>query len=221
MTRKRPSMLLRITVLGMCALLLAACAGMAGQGRAVALYDLSMRVAEGNAAKTPAVTNEAALPFFLEGIHAPTWLDNPTMQYRLVYAEPDRRYAFAESRWVATPTELIEAVLLRRQIVHRGRGDGQTCQLRLDVDEFVQRFDTASTSQSILEVRATLMARRDARVLARKNFTYSHTAGPDARGGVAAHAAMVGQLSTELAQWLVATTASGSGEIRECRAEKL
>lgn len=40
--------------------------------------------------------------------------DTPAMQYRLAYAEPERRQAYAGSRWAAVPAELIEQVVVRR-----------------------------------------------------------------------------------------------------------
>ncbi len=202
-------------------LLLSGCAGMAGQGKPLALYDLSLAAEHGKGAGSPVVSGDTVLPILLEGIHAPTWLDNSSMQYRLAYAGPERRYAFAESRWVAPPSELIESVLVRNQVVRRGRGEGQACQLRLELDEFVQRFETAANSQSVLEIRATLVRRRELLPLAGQTFRYTSEAGADARGGVAAHAAMVARLSTELARWLEKTVSPDGRLARECRPEKL
>ena len=44
----------------------------------------------------------------------PTWLDNTAIHYRLIYHNPSQSYAYANSRWIATP-----ATLLTQQIRNR------------------------------------------------------------------------------------------------------
>lgn len=213
MNRNTFSTLFRSILLCASITFLTACASTAGQGRAVALYDLS-------AAVKPSANPEAiaSLPpsILLEGIHAPTWLEGPSMQYRLAYSDPDRRHVFAESRWVASPTELIETVLVRNQVAHRGREGVQVCRLRLDMDEFIQRFNQPGSSQALLEVRASLIAPQDARILAGQTLRYVREAGADARSGVAAQAAMVRALSEDLSRWLEKLLQPGSNVAHTC-----
>jgi hypothetical protein len=45
-------------------------------------------------------------------VSAPAWLDSPSITYRLAYLDAARPQAYADSRWVASPAELI-AVRLR------------------------------------------------------------------------------------------------------------
>jgi len=127
----------------------------------------------------------------------PSWLDSDAMQYRLLFADPTRRLDYAESRWVATPGEL-----LRQTLEHRlaGSGDGR-CRLAIDVAEFIQEFDTAQDSRFLLDIRATLSAGQDA--VASRSFDEAVPAPTaNAKGGVAAAALAVRQLGGDLAAWL-------------------
>jgi cholesterol transport system auxiliary component len=128
---------------------------------------------------------------------APSWLGSDGMEYRLAYADAGRRLEYAESRWAAPPAELLRQGL-QRQLAGAGR-----CRLRLDLDEFVQVFDSPQAGRLVLESRATLFAGQE--VVARKLVAVSPaTPSADAKGGVAAAAAAVRTLGDELAAWLVA-----------------
>lgn len=192
-------------------LFLGACVGGNVQKGEQAFYDLSGSVAP--------TANDNALP--LAAIQAPSWLNTPAMQYRLAYAEPERRLSFAESRWVAPPAELIEAVLKRNNIIRKGRFEAQGCQLRLDVDEFIQTFDAPGSSHALVEVRASLLTSRNAAVVAQRSFRLAPVSGADARSGVAAFVVAVRDFSSELDAWL-AQTKRGKPDLSEaCRSGKL
>jgi len=129
---------------------------------------------------------------------APSWLGGDGMQYRLAYANPARRLEYAESRWVAPPADLLRQSLQRRLTAGAGR-----CRLRFDVDEWVQIFDSPETAHLALEGRAALFAGKD--VLGRKPVAFSvATSSADAKGGVAAAAAVAQTLGDELGVWLAA-----------------
>lgn len=131
-------------------------------------------------------------------VAAPSWLGGRDIHYRLLYADPLRRQAYAEGRWAAPPAELIERALSRQ-----ARGAGTGCTLRLELDELAQVFDAPQASRTLLEVRASLVAPERAALLARKAFALAAPApSADARGGVAAAAAAVQALGGELGAWL-------------------
>ena len=131
------------------------------------------------------------------GVIAPSWLGGTAIAYRLLYADPLRRQAYAESRWAAPPAELIERAL------NRQTGVGGGCRLRLDLDDLEQVFDTPQTSRILLDVRASLVAPNRDAVLARKAFALMQPApSADARGGGAAATTAVQELGGELAAWL-------------------
>lgn len=182
------------SALALCALgLLAGCAG-GPASRNIAGYDFGPVTASG-----PGIAGLERIE-----VRAPSWLGTTAMQYRLAADDPARRRSFAESRWVAPPAELIEAALKQRLI---GEAASPGCRLTLEVDEFVQSFDAAGDSRAQLALRVSLSRKPDNTVLARRSFSLDQGAGRDARGGVAAHAAMQEQLAAELRQWLQATAA--------------
>lgn len=130
-------------------------------------------------------------------VGAPSWLAGSTMQYRLSYAEPARRFDYADSRWAAPPAELLGQTLERRLA---GPAAGR-CRLRIELDELVQDFERPDASRVMLVGRAVLLGSPE--VLARRNFTYAQAAPTaDAKGGVAAMATAVKALGDDMAAWL-------------------
>ena len=173
------------------ALALGACAGNARQQER-AVFDL------GPAA---IVWQTDAMPLQRVEVAAPSWLASSAIHYRLLYAEPERRRAYAESRWAAPPAELVERAL-NRQPTAQAAG----CRLRLDIDEWVQAFDGPQRSRVVLELRATLLPARGDGVLARKAFAAARTApSPDARGGVQAGAEALREAAGGIGRWLALT----------------
>jgi cholesterol transport system auxiliary component len=142
----------------------------------------------------------AAVPYSVE-VRAPTWLSSAAMQYRLEYVQPARREAFSESQWVSPPAEML------RQALDRGlTGNGipsSECRVKIDLDEFVQAFDSAGSSRAVIVARAELLPARSDAVLARENFVIRQLAPTaDAPGGVVAHRDAVQQLTQRVAAWL-------------------
>jgi len=144
------------------------------------------------------------LPVAAVEVQAVPSLSGPGMQYRLAYAEPQRRRAYAESRWAAPPAELLQAFLDRRFFVFpEADASGNGCRLELVLDEFEQRFDDPQQSKAIIEVRAALTPMHRGEILSRKNFLIRKPAPtPDARGGVAGARDAVHALADDLDAWL-------------------
>lgn len=153
---------------------------------------------------------------------APTWLDAPAMQYRLAYVDPARRASFAESRWVAPPPELLEQALRKSMISTELRGAPGLCRLQIDVDEFVQVFDTPQSSYAVIELRASLLASRSDVLVARKTFRASRPAQTaDARGGVGALAGATDDVSGAIRDWIENLSTDSAGGVAvapRCRA---
>jgi cholesterol transport system auxiliary component len=146
-------------------------------------------------------------------VTAPSWLDSRAMQYRLV-ADPARRQSYAESRWAATPAELLAASLRRQLGGASGTGDG--CRLRMELDEWVQSFDAEGNSQSQIALRAGLYTAKGDGLLARQAFSLKSPAGRDARQGVAAFVTLEQRLASDLGQWL-STLAKDQNLPARCR----
>lgn len=213
------------------ALALAGCINLdlGGKGArpSLAYFDLAGSVAgnpSGNPAGTaPTVPALSAIGLRSVDVVAPSWLDAPAMQYRLVYSDPARRASFAESRWVAPPPELFEQALRKTMTQSDPRNAPGACRLQIDVDEFVQVFDTPQSSRGIIELRASLWASRADAPVARRAFQASRAAQtPDARGGVAALAGATGDMSAALRDWLHGLGEDpviGAAVARRCRAD--
>ena len=174
------------------ALLLAGCGSGSKSLSSVAYYDLG--------AVQPAPNNRIVASLRSIDVFAVSWLDSSAMQYRLLYAANQRRQNFAESRWVAPPAELIGHALRKRMLSGE---TGGACRLRVDLDEFAQVFDSASTSRVVLDARVQLVEPTGSEILARRSFSLSRpAASADAGSGAAALTGAVEAFSTELHDWL-------------------
>ncbi len=190
-------------------LLLAGCGGAKSISN-VAYYDLG--------AVQPAPNNRIVASLRSIDVFAVSWLDSPAMQYRLLHTANQRRQNYAESRWVAPPTELVGHALRKRMLSGEAGG---ACRLRIDLDEFAQVFDSAKDSRAVLEARAQIVAPTGGEILARRSFSLSRpAASADAGGGAAAMAGAVEAFSTELHDWLGGldrAAASGLNITQRCR----
>jgi cholesterol transport system auxiliary component len=169
---------IRVPTLLAAALLVAGCGGAAAPGPRS--YDLGL---DAPAAKLAAVrigTVRAVAPF-----------DGTDMQYRLAYRNSAEVAAYANSRWAATPAEMLRKQLLRA--ANEGAGK---CLLDVEIQEFSQVFGAKDSSEARVELRAALRG-GPARGL---NVTEAD-AGPDAAGGAAALARAVNRAVAELGAW--------------------
>lgn len=189
------------------AAVLAACAG--APGKEPARFDLG------------AVAGDWRSPGFIlrtVEVQGPSWLGTSAMQYRLAYAEGTRRQSYGESRWVAPPTELLEQALRARIAATESTRTDAGCRLRVDLDEFIQRFDAPADSRLVVEARATLLAARGDGLLGRRAFAVAQPAiTADARGGAAAAAVAVQAVTRDLNGWLAGLARETPAIIERCR----
>lgn len=168
---------------------IAACVGNVRQNE-VAAYDLG----------PAAVVWRPVTPALRDiDVAAPSWLGGGAMHYRLLYADGQRRMAYAESRWAAPPAQLLERALKRQPAAGEGG-----CRLRIELDELAQVFDAPQSSRMVLEARAALLLPRGDAVVARKAFALQEPAGADAKSGAAAAAAAARAFGGALGVWLAA-----------------
>lgn len=163
-------------------------------------------------------TAATRLPLAAVNVQAASWLAGPAMHFRLAYAEPLQRRSYGESRWAVPPAELLAALLKRRLMFAEAESGAAGCRLQLVVDELEQRFDDPRQSFAVLDVRAQLMARRGAEVLARRTFHIRKpTPTPDARGGAAATRDAAQALAAELAGWLGEVSREKPAIVERCK----
>lgn len=202
---------MRTTPLLLATLLLAGCLGSPPRPVDIALHDLG-DVAE---ARLP-----VAVPLAGLRLRAAYWLDSPVQHYRLSYADATRRHAYAESRWIAPPAELLERHLQRR-LAFAQPGAGPGCRLVLQLDELEQRFASPQSSQVVLEVRANLLPRHGEEPVARRAFALRQDApAPDAKGGVRATRAAADMLAQDLTRWLAELARERPQAAAQCKESK-
>lgn len=192
---------MRVLMVALGCLLLAACGGGAGRRIEMAVYDLEARAAGPQTA--------VALLERIE-VRAPSWLADTSMQYRLA-AEPGRRHGFADSRWAGPPAELLEGVLKRRLLAAAGQ-----CRLRLDLEEFVQVFDASGDSRVRLALGASLLPARGGSALLVRHFELEQPAGRNAAAGAAAFTELSEGLAGAIAQWLIEIGSRTPGLMATC-----
>jgi cholesterol transport system auxiliary component len=149
-------------------------------------------------------------PLVIHDVSAPAWLDSPSITYRLVYEDAARPQAYADSRWVASPAELI-AIRLRGRlaasdkggIVHPADGTRASYALRVELNEFTQVFDAPGKSRVVVRLRASVLGSRA--LIAQRSFGVERPAAtPDAEGGVRALIGASDEALDQLVAWTVA-----------------
>lgn len=160
----------------------------------------------------PAPKSAAALPISNITLRAPNWLDNAHVAYRLRYNNSARREFYSLSRWVAPPSELVVQAL--RRGVPQGSDWGSGCRLKVDLDEFVQEFETAQQSEARIAARVRLSPPRGEAGAVTKQFEIILPAGfADAQGGVQALNLATTKWLAEIRTWLASVAATPEGRV--------
>ncbi len=153
----------------------------------------------------------------LAEVDAPSALDNTAIMYRLAYANDQQLRPYALARWSMPPAQLVRQRLRDRvnqggAVIHAndglalGRSDaGWPLLLRLELEEFSQRFDAPQSSVGLVKLRAMLIqtSAGTEKLLGQRVWVTQHPAATaDAPGGVRALAAATDALAIELNDWL-------------------
>lgn len=138
-------------------------------------------------------------------VNAPNWLDSDLIYYRLPASDGDQARVYANSRWLASAARLFGdrlrvALAVDRPVLAAGDPTAAPA-LRVELDEFAQYFDSASTSHGVVQIRATLFD--GPKLLAQTTLrAQAPAATADAAGGARALAAASDAVQTQLIQWL-------------------
>lgn len=134
-------------------------------------------------------------------------LDNELIVYRLDYADPLQARSYANSRWSSTPLAMITQRLRTRvaqagvKVLNASDAVSGAPVLRVEVDEFAHRFDSAAASHGQVVVRASLF--QGHRLLDQKTFSRrSDAATADAAGGARALAGAVDAVAADMIAWI-------------------
>jgi cholesterol transport system auxiliary component len=137
----------------------------------------------------PAAPIRATVPLTLADVQAHAALEAPTVVYRLAYADAQQLRPYTLARWSAPPAQLVHqrlgAALARSGPVLAPADGPAAWLLKVELGEFSQHFDTPTTSQGLVQLRATLLQAN--RVVAQRTITAQAPApSADAAGGVKA-----------------------------------
>lgn len=165
-----------------------------------ATYDLGAAPAAG--------TRPIPASLMIADIEAPQWLQGRAILYRLAYQNDKQLQPYANSKWVAPPTELL-SLRLRQYFASSQTSNPQdrtrtSFMLRIELETFEQVFASPSSSQGVLRAKATLIDAVERRLLAQKTFSIEQASrSPDAPGGVAALSTASEQLLEAVHGWVI------------------
>lgn len=134
-------------------------------------------------------------------------LDSERMFYRLNYSDPLQARAYANSRWSATPLQMVTQ-RLKSRIAQSGAkvlsvsdaSDGVPI-LRLEIDDFSHHFDSQAQSHGQLVLRASLF--QGHKLIDQKTFDRKTPAtSADAGGGARALAGATDTVASDVIAWL-------------------
>lgn len=142
-------------------------------------------------------------------VTGPAALDGERMHYRLLYADARQSRPYAYNQWTATPLQLLTQRMKTNlshggvQVLSTTDAAASPTVLRMEVEDFAQNFDTATSSQGVLRMRASVF--RNHRLVEQKTFSSIKPApSGDAAGGARALADATDALAADLLTWLAA-----------------
>lgn len=186
------------------ALALGACAS---KGQPTVQYDFGPLPAATAAAAPASASNIGAI--IVADVSGPAALDSERMHYRLLYADARQSRPFAYNQWTVTPLQLLTQ-RIKTSLSHGGvkvlsttDAAASATVLRMEVEDFAQNFDTATSSQGVLRLRASVF--RNHRLVDQTTFSSSKPAPTaDAAGGARALADASDAVAADLLTWLAA-----------------
>lgn len=173
----------------------------------VSVYDLGIQQHTQNRLQQPYQLRKSIL---IADAAVPSWLDNTAIHYKFLYHNPSQSYSYASSRWVAPPAALLTQQIRDRIVTHT---NGQVIKnsstaktdyiLHIELEEFIQAFDTMEDSHVTIGMRASLIERNSRILFVQKDFNIKEkTLTADAAGAVSAFGSASHRLINELIEWL-------------------
>lgn len=182
-------------------LVLTACTAVGRESAGPTAYDFGPPPAF--ARSNPAIAGALLIP----PVTAPAWLDDSNIVYRLLYEDGARPQSYAMSRWAGEPASLLTDRLRSRfaaatdAVVTPGYSIQTDYALRIELEDFTQRFDAPGQSRASLRARATLLDTHERRLLAQRVFEIERPAAPNAPGAVKALGEAADVFIEDLVKW--------------------
>ena len=167
------------------------------------LYDFG----PAHAAASGAPATSKLPPISVAEVQSPAWLDSPLIYFRLTYANEQQPRAYAGSRWAMPPAQLFGQRLKSRMaqagnvVLSATDGAVNVPLLRIEAEDFTQRFDSQTQSNAQIALRASVFSGRS--LLAQKTFVRQAPApSADAAGGARALAVASDAIIADMMSWL-------------------
>ena len=149
------------------------------------------------------------VPIALAQFESSRALDSTRMVYRLAYSDAQVPHPYAHARWSMPPAQLlyqrVRSILAESHpVVFVGEGYARI-ELRVELDEFSQVFDSANQSHGLVRAHVTALApnNRGDRLMGQRSFAVQVPAPTaDAPGGVKALTQASEQIARDIAQWV-------------------
>ncbi|WP_307171820.1 ABC-type transport auxiliary lipoprotein family protein [Massilia sp. 9096] len=196
----------RLLIAAVCALAIAGCAS--NKGEPATQFDFGPAAPASASASTAAAPNANPLgALVVTDVTGSSALDNERIYYRLSYADPLQARTYANSRWSASPLQLLTQRLKTRigqagaKVLSETDASSGIPILRIDVDDFVHDFSGATQSAGVVALRASVFkghALVDQKTFVRRTDAVS----ADAAGGARALAGSTDAVAADIAAWL-------------------
>lgn len=126
--------------------------------------------------------------------------------YRLAFQQAQRLEHYRDSLWAAPPAELLTQRLREQLVSPTTCGARAPALLTVHLDAFEQVFSSASQSQAVLRVQATLWPAAPGGAVTQQHWRLERPAAtPDAAGAVRALSLAVDDWLPQLAAWAART----------------
>lgn len=157
--------------------ILAACVGINKTKQNTAVYDFGLSVSSES-------NQQITSKILLEEPVAAESLNHNKIRYRLNYQNLSRVFFYTESRWAATPAELFSGKMSKMVNVAK---NPMNCSLKLKIETFDHVFQTATTSEGIVQLSVLLIEKKSKQIISSQLITESVTSpSPNAQGGTTA-----------------------------------
>lgn len=179
------------------------------KGGANTTYDFGPARAPAAATASPAMASGFLSTLVVTDVTGSTSYDSERIFYRLSYSDPLQARSYANSRWAATPLQLVTQRFKTRiaqtgvKVLSTTDASTGVAILRVDVDDFIHTFTGVTQSEGEVAVRVSLF--QGHKLVDQKSFRRTTPAATaDAAGGASALAASTDAVAADIVAWLAA-----------------
>ncbi len=151
----------------------------------------------------PVLKDEAVTALTEVSATAPSWLENNSIHYRLLYNDPTALRSYADHRWAAPPADLLATRVqnLLTAATMDNNGSHGSYVLSIDLIEFEQDFNSAHTAQVRLELQITLRPTGKDQIIAQRRIMMTQSTSANVQGAISGLARLADQVSEDIATW--------------------